>query len=125
PVPVLSNLTYAVVVTNQGPSTATGVVLTNTLPASLTLLSVAPSQGSCSIADGRILCSLGSLTNGASATVSLMTRANAAGTWGATAAVGGTQTEITPADNIGSQTTSVIVPATPFTNLLAIPVTDA
>jgi len=125
PVPVLSNVTYTVVVTNQGPSPATGVVLTNTLPASLTLLSVIPSQGSCNNAGGRVICALGSLENGGSATVNLTLRADVAGTFVANAAVTGNEAEADSPDNTGFQTTSVIVPPVAFSNVTAIPIADA
>src|SRR5262249_3860169 len=98
PVTALSNLTYVVVVTNQGPSTATGVMVTNTLPPSLTFLSATASQGNCNTTSNGIICSLGSLANGASATITLATRANAAGTFVATATVAGNEAETDPAD---------------------------
>jgi uncharacterized repeat protein (TIGR01451 family) len=58
-------LTYTFTVSNGGPSAATGVSLAATLPAGLELVSVTPSQGSCT----GLPCDLGALGVGESATV--------------------------------------------------------
>ena len=71
PVAVGTQLTYTVGVANAGPSSATGITLTDTLPAGVTFNSATPSQGSCSQASGTVTCSLGTLANTASATVSI------------------------------------------------------
>src|SRR5258706_4753481 len=47
-VPLGNNLTYTITVTNNGPTAATGVSLTDTLAAGLLLVSATPSPGSCS-----------------------------------------------------------------------------
>jgi len=52
PVDVGQRITYTVVVTNAGPDPATGVTLTDTLPAELAFVSAQASQGSCSPSDG-------------------------------------------------------------------------
>src|SRR3989337_686536 len=41
------DLLYTLLITNNGPNTATGVTLTDVLPASVTFQSATPSQGSC------------------------------------------------------------------------------
>lgn len=81
PVTVSNNLTYVVVVTNRGPSAATGVGLTNTLPAGIAFISAVPGagQGSCSQSAGIVTCNLGSLGSGGSATVTIVARPNSAG----------------------------------------------
>ncbi|KAB8140884.1 DUF11 domain-containing protein [Chloroflexia bacterium SDU3-3] len=65
-----SNVTFTVQVSNNGPSTATGVAVTDLLPAGLTFVSAAPSQGSYTAGTG--LWSVGSLANGASATLTVV-----------------------------------------------------
>jgi len=80
PVTLGSNLTYTVTVTNRGPSPATGVLLTNTLPGSVTLLSATPSQGTCASAGNVVSCNLGSLLNQGQATVTIVVTPSIAGT---------------------------------------------
>jgi uncharacterized repeat protein (TIGR01451 family) len=63
------NLTYVVTVTNNGPATATQVVMTDTLPASVTFVSV--SDPNCSRIGVTVTCPVNSLANGASATFSI------------------------------------------------------
>jgi uncharacterized repeat protein (TIGR01451 family) len=62
-------LTYIITVSNTGPANATGVVVTDTLPASVTFQSATPSQGSCFAA----VCALGSLLAGSGATITMTT----------------------------------------------------
>ena len=64
PAMVSQNLTYDVRVRNNGPSSATAVTLTDTLPGSVTFVSVDPEQGNCSESAGTISCILGLLANG-------------------------------------------------------------
>ena len=69
--PVLAgdDVTYAITVTNLGPSDAAGVVVTDTLPGSVTFVSATPSQGSCSQAAGVVTCPLGVVPFGTTATI--------------------------------------------------------
>jgi len=62
-------LTYTIVVTNGGPTTATSVTVTDTLPAGTTLQSSTPA-GACS-GTTIVTCTAGTLTNGATATFTL------------------------------------------------------
>jgi uncharacterized repeat protein (TIGR01451 family) len=125
PIGVNSNLTLTVVVTNQGPSTATGVLVTNSLSGSLSILSFLSSQGSCSNASGKVVCALGTLANGGSASVTINARANGPGTLPTVAVASSTEGDIAPADNTAVETTSVIVPPVTFTSSTAINVADA
>jgi uncharacterized repeat protein (TIGR01451 family) len=68
PVTVGSAVTYLVTVTNLGPSEATGVVLTDTLPANVTFGSATPSQGvACTRVNTIVTCNLGTIGSGANA----------------------------------------------------------
>ena len=60
-------------VNNNGPTTATGVVLTDTLSLKVTLVSATATQGSCS-GSPLVTCSLGTLASGAQATVTLVVK---------------------------------------------------
>lgn len=72
------NLTYRITATNHGPGTADSVLITDTLDAGTTLVSAVPSQGTCS-ASAPVSCDVGSLAPGASATVDVTVRVDAAG----------------------------------------------
>ena len=72
PVSVGSKLTYTIGVTNQGPSQATGVVLSDSLPAGVSFFSAAPSQGSCSESGGILSCAMGDLAANTVATVTIV-----------------------------------------------------
>ncbi|HYI09787.1 MAG TPA: DUF11 domain-containing protein, partial [Thermoanaerobaculia bacterium] len=88
-----SIVNYTIDVTNSGPSQATNVVVTDTLPAGLELVSVTPSQGTCS-GTTTITCNLGTINNGGSATINLSTRVIAtSGTISNTASVDGNETD--------------------------------
>ena len=108
PDPVTSgqNVTYSVKVSNDGPTAATGVMLTDTLPALSTLVSASPSQGSCS-GSGPLTCTLGSLANGATATVDLVVKAGAAGTATNHASVAANEPDPVPGNNDSTESTTV------------------
>jgi uncharacterized repeat protein (TIGR01451 family) len=73
-----TNATYSIVVTNDGGSAATSVLVTDTLPAPLTLVSCNSTAGGvCSGSLNNINVSFSSLANGASATITLVATANA------------------------------------------------
>ncbi len=74
PQPVLQNatLTYTVKVTNNGPQTATGVVITDTLPSQVTFVSATPTGiGSCSQAAGIVTCNYATMINGDVETITI------------------------------------------------------
>jgi uncharacterized repeat protein (TIGR01451 family) len=66
-----SNLTFTVTVQNNGPSDATGVILTNTLPAGVTNVAVTAEQGSYTQMNNQVICNLDSLLAGSNAVVSI------------------------------------------------------
>lgn len=66
-------------VANQTPDSLHWVTFRHTLPAGASLVSVTPSQGSCSQEGGELSCLLGKLPRGASATVSVLLTAPPAG----------------------------------------------
>jgi uncharacterized repeat protein (TIGR01451 family) len=71
PAKVNEPLTYTLTITNAGPDEATNVVVTDTLPTGVNFGSVTASQGSCS-GTGPVTCTLGTLTNGTTATITLV-----------------------------------------------------
>ena len=76
PVFLSSTLTYTLTVTNGGPSDATGVTVTDMLPASLDFVSASPG---CSNAGGTVTCALGTLASGAFANATVTVTATGLG----------------------------------------------
>src|SRR5262249_44042247 len=66
-------LTYTLTVSNSGPSSATGVTLTDALPGNVAINVVTYSQGTCT-GYGPITCSVATLASGASATITIQVR---------------------------------------------------
>jgi uncharacterized repeat protein (TIGR01451 family) len=98
---------YEVTVTNQGPSTATGVTLLADLPEGLELVSAVPEQGSCSSAPP-IACQLGSLPAGTSAGVAITANPTTTGTVQMDSSVSGNEEDPEPEDNLSSASTEVL-----------------
>lgn len=105
-----SNIVYQIVVTNNGPSTADGIVLTD--PLNDKFVDAITSRGSCSFVkakrSGTLTCSIGTLTIGTSATVSVTVVApHKKGTTSNSASV--TATQFDPNANNNSSTATVLV----------------
>ena len=72
------NVTYTLTVRNHGPSSATNVVAKDWLPAKTAFVSSSASQGSCT-GTRPVVCSLGTLSSGSSATVTIVASVSQAG----------------------------------------------
>ncbi|MGA7911172.1 MAG: sortase [Candidatus Dormiibacterota bacterium] len=68
-----TNVTFTITATNIGPGNATGVQVTDLLPAGLTLISATPSAGT-TYASGTGVWNIGALANGAHATLSIVAK---------------------------------------------------
>ena len=79
PIMAGSNLTYSLAVSNAGPATAEGVVLTNGWPAGATLVSADASRGSWVTNGETVVADLGSLAVGESATLTVVVQPLSAG----------------------------------------------
>ncbi|MDQ3011915.1 MAG: ice-binding family protein, partial [Acidobacteriota bacterium] len=115
-----TQFTYTLSVVSFGPGAATGVAVTDILPAGVTLVSATPSQGTCS-GTSTITCNLGNLAAQATATITLVVRLpmKSAGTVLCnTATIISNQTEIAPANNTSTLCVPVEkVPPGPGPNL--------
>jgi uncharacterized delta-60 repeat protein/uncharacterized repeat protein (TIGR01451 family) len=77
PVTQGSDVRFSILVSNAGPGDATGVQLADALPTNGTFVSASSSQGTCAPpASGALSCALGTLADGASATVDVYVTAN-------------------------------------------------
>src|SRR5204863_1898209 len=98
PVMLGSNVTYTVTVTNAGPEVALAVVVTNTLPAGMSFVSVG-GAGVCSNDSGVVVCDLGILNASNSAVITIVATATGVGSQTFTAHVAGGVAEFNLADN--------------------------
>jgi uncharacterized repeat protein (TIGR01451 family) len=109
-------LRYEVTVINQGPGAATGVRVVDQLPAGVSFVLAAPSQGTCSFEAGSsaVVCPLGTLLFGAQATISIVVAVSFTTppdtvlvNWAGAVAE---QSEPTPADNEATASVTVDPP---------------
>jgi len=91
-------LTFTIVVTNNGPSTATNVSVTDTLPANFSLSTAVSTQGTCS-GNPAVTCTIGTMLSGATVTITITGTVNGPGTVSNTAVVSATETDPDPDNN--------------------------
>ncbi|GLF96031.1 beta strand repeat-containing protein [Streptomyces yaizuensis] len=104
-VTVGGTVSYAIVVTNNGPSDSTGWTVTDPIPAGLT--NAATTTPGCSIAAGTLTCTGGPLAVGDSTTIALTGTAPNAGTITNTATVDGNDPDPDPGNNSDTTNTTV------------------
>lgn len=113
PDPVVAghDLTYTLTVTNNGPSDAIGVILTDTLPAGVTFKSATPGAPTCTASGGAVTCNLGGLTSGNNTQATIVVSVDASVVTGTVltnnANVTGNQTDNNPSNNSAARNTTV------------------
>src|SRR5262249_7242423 len=106
-----SNLVYTLTVTNFGPNTAKGTVLTHNLPAGVVFVSATTTRGSVSQTSGVVTANLGNMTLGSTATIAVTVLPVTTGTIVSSATVSSTEPEINPPNNSASVSTLVQPPS--------------
>jgi uncharacterized repeat protein (TIGR01451 family) len=99
------SLTYSVAVSNLGSASATGVVVTDVLPATVVFLNA---SASCSNI-GTVTCNLGTLAPAQSAMITIVVAAYTAGQITNTATASSAQVDAAPANNTATTLTNVVV----------------
>jgi uncharacterized repeat protein (TIGR01451 family) len=112
PVAARGQLTYTVTVRNDGPASATGVTLVDTLP-DVTFVSATPTQGSCARAgkgkgDGALTCDLGALAVGQATIVTIVVSPPREGTITNIATVRANEPDADRTDNTATESTTVL-----------------
>ncbi|MGB5577945.1 MAG: choice-of-anchor Q domain-containing protein, partial [Woeseiaceae bacterium] len=116
PVSISSAFNYSLTVTNNGPDDANNVALVDTLPADIDWQSATPSQGNCvhsgEPTGGTVTCSLGTIANGANATVDINVVApNTTGVIDNSATVFADEPDPDASDNTATEDTTIIDPS--------------
>jgi uncharacterized repeat protein (TIGR01451 family) len=110
PAPTGRNLTYTLTVTNNGPDATPSVAVRDTLPSSVTFVSVTSSQGTCQgpPPSGNVVdCQLGALGSGATATVTIVVKPTQAGLITNNASVDTRTPDSATANNVASEQTAI------------------
>src|SRR5205085_1994749 len=105
-------VTWTMVVTNNGPNGATGVTVADPVPAGTSFVSVATTQGTCT-GGAVVSCQLGNMAVGSSVTITLVTTTTATGTLTNTATTVGNEVETNTANNTATATVVVNGPFVP------------
>ena len=115
------NVAFSATVTNKGPSAASGVMVTNVIPAGFVLLGETVSQGNVIVYGNVVVCSMGSLASGAAATITINASAVTQGSFTATSAARGNQFDPVNANNSASAVVVVGPAADLGVTLIALP----
>ncbi|HKQ39135.1 MAG TPA: immunoglobulin domain-containing protein, partial [Verrucomicrobiae bacterium] len=100
-----SNVVYTIGVTNAGPSAASGAVLTSSLPASVTVISL---PAGCANQSGIISCNLGSFASGTSSNLTITARPNDTGDITNLVTVSCVEPDPNPTNNVAQSVVSVL-----------------
>jgi uncharacterized repeat protein (TIGR01451 family) len=74
------SVTYTITITNNGPSPASSVVVSDPLPPGQTATTATSTQGTCTTGTN-VSCNIGAMPNGANVTITIVATATQGGTW--------------------------------------------
>ena len=104
-------VTYSIVVGNNGPSTASGVTVEDTLPPGVRFSSESTSQGSCDLTEQKVACDLGTIESGENVMIEIVVFPEQGGTLTNRVEVTSDQTDPNPVNDSATAVTT-IMPAT-------------
>ncbi|MGH9744909.1 MAG: InlB B-repeat-containing protein, partial [Candidatus Acidiferrales bacterium] len=105
-----SNLTYTIVVKNNGALSAANVAMTDAFPAGVNFVSSSSTVGTCS-GTTTVTCNLGTMTNGSNATITIVVKPTNTGALVNTVNVTSTTPDPVTSDNSATTSTTVSGPA--------------
>ena len=101
-------VTYTLTATNSGPYADPGATITDTLPGGAVVVSATPSAGTCTTPAGKVVCDIGALANGGTATVAIVvTLDGTTDPASDTATIAGSNIDSNASDNTSSVSTIV------------------
>jgi len=98
------NITYTLTARNLGPTTATGVTVSDPVPANSTFVSA---SAGCAQAAGLVTCTAGTMAPGATQVFTIVVKAGSGNTVVNTATIAGNQTDPNLANNVATVTTRI------------------
>src|SRR5439155_10437861 len=101
-----SNVVYSIGVSNAGPASASGVILTSSLPASVTVVSIAP--GCANQGGGVSSCNLGTIVAQGSTNLQMTTRPTQVGNVTNSVSAYGVEFDVTLTNNVAQSVISVL-----------------
>ena len=101
------SLTYTLTIANHGPSQATNIILTDTLPAAIIYDSATSGQASCLKTENSVICNFENLASGANATTIIKLTSTAVGTLTNIVSVSSATPDPNPGNNTVSRDTMI------------------
>ncbi len=108
PVGLKQPFTYTLTAANHGTTLATNVLVTDNVPAGITITYATSAQGMCSAISSQVLCSFATLAPGETVTMTFTAVGTAVGVVTNQASVTSAEPELTPGDNVATQVTAIV-----------------